>query len=74
MSIAALMFVENPNPMAVGLLAAGQGWTVAKMGTQMAYNLTPERFYMARSFLGMYNLAILFSIWYKLREGRNEKM
>ena len=44
------------------------------MGTQMSYNLTPDRFFMPRTFISMYNLVLLLSIWYKLREARYQKV
>jgi len=44
------------------------------MGTQIGFNLTPEKFFMARTILAMYNLALLFAVWYKLRQARREKL
>ena len=45
-----------------------------KLGTQIGYNLTPERFFMGRTFISIYNLVFLIAIWYKLRPARREKM
>ena len=36
--------------------------------------MTPEKFFMARTMLGFYNLFILLAIWYKLRKGRQQKL
>ena len=36
--------------------------------------MTPEKFFIARTFLSLYNLAFLIAIWYKLRQARKEKV
>lgn len=44
-----------------------------KMGTQTSYGFTPDRFYMPRVWLSMYNCVFLLAIWYKCSQGRQEK-
>lgn len=36
--------------------------------------MTPERFFVGRTFISIYNLVLLVTIWYKLRQARREKM
>jgi hypothetical protein len=36
--------------------------------------LTPNPFYNPRIFLASYNITLLLAVWYKLRQGRREKM
>ena len=74
MAIGALLLIDTPSPNAVLPLIIGQGWTTLKLGTQIGHNLTPERFFIGRTFLSGYNLALLIGIWYKLRQARREKM
>jgi hypothetical protein len=45
-----------------------------KMGTQIGHNLTPDKFFIPRTFIAFYNLAFLVAIWYKLRKAREEKL
>ena len=73
MSIWALLMVDKPSPNTVFPLIIGTLYSAMKMGTQMAFNTTPQRFFIGRTFISMYNLALLVAIWYKLREGRREK-
>lgn len=74
MAIGSLMLVDTPSPNAVVPLIIGSGWSAMKLGTQIGYNLTPEKFFMGRTFLSMYNLVFLLAVWYKLRQARREKM
>jgi hypothetical protein len=55
-------------------LIVGSIWNAMKLGTQIGYNLTPDRFFTPRTFLTIYNLAFLVVIWYKLRQARREKL
>ena len=36
--------------------------------------MTPERFYVPRTFLSLYNLLFLFIMWFKMRQSRREKL
>ena len=45
-----------------------------KIGTQIGFNLTPEKFFMGRTMLSVYNLLFLLAIWYKLRKAREQKV
>ena len=74
MAIGALLLIDKPSPNCVVPLIIGQGYTAMKMGTQIGYNLTPGRFYLGRQFISMYNLVLLFALWYKLRQARRQKM
>ena len=74
MAIGALLLIDKPSPNCVVPLIIGQGYTAMKMGTQIGYNLTPDRFYLGRQFISMYNLVLLFALWYKLRQARRQKM
>lgn len=67
MSIGALLLIDKPSQNAVVPLIIGQTYSAIKLGTQIGYNLTPERFFMGRTFISMYNLVILIAIWHKLR-------
>lgn len=40
----------------------------------MAYNLTPERFFLPRTFLSLYNLIFLIILWKKMRQSRRDKL
>lgn len=74
MAIGSLLLIDKPSPNAVVPLIIGQGYSAMKIGTQIGYNLTPERFFMGRTFISLYNLAILFAVWFKLRQARREKI
>lgn len=63
MAIAGLLLVETPTPNCVVPLIIGSIWNSIKLGTQISYNLTPDKFFFARTFLSMYNLAFLLLIW-----------
>eukprot|EP00347_Sterkiella_histriomuscorum_P000443 403375849 len=74
MAIAGLILVETPTPNCVFPLIVGSVWNSIKLGTQISYNLTPDKFFTARTFLSMYNLGFLLLIWYKLRQARKDKL
>lgn len=74
MAVGALLLIDKPSPNAVFPLIVGQTYSAMKLGTQIGYNLTPERFFLGRTFISFYNLAILCAIWFKLRQARREKM
>jgi hypothetical protein len=67
LSIVGLMLIDQPSANSVLPLLLAQGYTAAKMGSQIGFNLTPDKFYIPRTFLAMYNLALCAAIWYKLR-------
>ena len=67
MAIWTLFLLDGPTSNCVLPLIIGCGWNTLKMGTQIGYNLTPERFYLPRTFLSLYNLLILLLMWYKIR-------
>ena len=67
MAIVALVMVDKPEKNSVLPLIVGSVYSTFKIGTQIGFNLTPEKFFMARTMLSMYNLAFLLIIWYKLR-------
>ena len=70
MAISGLFLLDTPSANAVVPFIIGAGWNTMKMGTQIGYNMTPERFFIPRTFLSMYNLVFLLLIWYKLRQAR----
>lgn len=72
-AISGLFLLDTPTGNCVLPLIIGSGYTAMKLGTQLGYNLTPEQFYMPRTYLAIYNLLILIAIWYKLRQARREK-
>ena len=67
MAISGLFLLDTPTPNCVLPLIICSGWNTLKMGTQMGHNLTPEKFFIPRTFLQIYNLIFLILIWYKLR-------
>ena len=73
MGISGLFLLDTPTPHCVLPLIIGSAWNALKMGTQIGYNLTPERFFIPRTYLSIYNLVFLILIWYKLRQARREK-
>lgn len=73
MAAVGLFFLDTPTPNCVLPFIIGSGWTMLKMGTQMGHKMTPEKFFMPRTFLSMYNLVFLLAIWMKLRQARKEK-
>lgn len=36
--------------------------------------MTPERFFLPRTFLSLYNLVFLIIMWYKIRQSRKDKL
>lgn len=74
MAVLALWMIDKPTANSVLPLIMAQGYTAMKMGTQLGFNLTPEKFFIPRIMLAFYNLAFLIAIWYKLRKGREEKL
>lgn len=66
-AISGLFLLDTPTGNCVLPLIIGSGYTALKLGTQLGYNLTPEQFYMPRTYLAIYNLVILLAIWAKLR-------
>jgi hypothetical protein len=74
MAILTLFLIDTPSPNAVLPLIIGSAWTTLKIGTQISFKLTPDQFFVPRTFLAMYNLAFLIGIWYKLRRARDEKL
>lgn len=74
MAVAALLLVDKPTANCVFPLIVSSVWNTMKLGTQIGYNLTPEKFFYARTFLSMYNLVFLLAIWYKLRQSRKDKL
>lgn len=67
MAVVALLLIDKPSPNSVLPLIVGQVYTGAKIGTQIGFNLTPEKFFVGRTLLCFYNLAFLIAVWYKLR-------
>ena len=74
MAILTLMLIDKPDKSSLYPLFIGQAYTTMKIGTQIGFNLTPEKFFMARTFLSFYNLAFILCVWYKFRKARNEKL
>ena len=73
MAIVSLFLVDTPTSGSVGALAVGQLWTTLKMGTQIGHHLTPDRFFVGRTYLSFYNLLLLAGLFWKLRDARQEK-
>jgi len=73
MAIWTLFLLDGPTANCMLPLIIGCIWNAGKMGTQIGYNLTPERFYLPRTFLSIYNLAFLLILWYKMRKSRQDK-
>lgn len=74
MAVLALFLLDKPSPNCVFPLILGSVWNALKLGTQIGYQLTPERFFVARTFLSIYNLIFLIAVWYKLRQARRDKL
>ena len=74
MAIWSLLLLDGPSGNCVLPLIIGCGWNMVKMGTQVSYNLTPERFYVPRTFLSIYNFVFLLILWYKMRQSRKDKL
>jgi hypothetical protein len=67
MAVLGIFLVDKPSPNCVFPLIMGCIWNAMKLGTQIGYNLTPDRFFTPRTFLSIYNVVFLILIWYKLR-------
>lgn len=74
MAIITLVMLDKPSPNCVIPILLGSIWNIGKFGTHVSYNLTPTKFFFGRSFLTLYNIAFLLVIWYKLRQGRKQKL
>ena len=74
MAIWTLFLLDGPTGNCMVPLVIGCAWNTIKMGTQIGYNLTPERFFLPRTFLSIYNLAFLLLMWYKMRQSRRDKL
>lgn len=74
MAVLALLLIDQPSPNSVVPLIIGQIYTGMKVGTQIGFNMTPDKFFMGRTLLSFYNLAFLLAIWYKLRQARRQKV
>lgn len=74
MAVIALILVDKPTSNCVFPLIVSSVWNAMKLGTQIGFNLTPEKFFYARTFLSIYNLVFLLAIWYKLRQSRRDKL
>ena len=74
MSVVGLILVDTPTANCVFPLIVGSVWNVMKLGTQLGYDLAPEKFFNARTFLSIYNLVFLILIWYKIRKARQDKL
>jgi hypothetical protein len=70
MTVVALCMIDKPSKNAVLPMLIGQGYVLMKYGYAMAYNLTPENFFIPRNFLQFYNIIFLLLLWYKLRQAR----
>ena len=51
MAITGLFLIDTPTPNCVLPLIICSGWNTLKMGTQMGHNMTPEKFFIPRTFL-----------------------
>jgi len=74
MAVIALILIDKPTSNCVFPLIVSSVWNAMKLGTQIGFNLTPEKFFYARTFLSIYNLVFLLAIWYKLRQSRRDKL
>ena len=70
MAVICLLMIDKPTKHSVFPLIVGQLYSTMKIGTQVAYNLTPDKFFKSRTMLGMYNLVFLIAIWYKASQSR----
>merc|ERR1712166_454159 len=68
-----LFLIDGPSTMCVLPLLLGSGWSAAKMGTQIGFKLTPDQFFLPRTFLSIYNIVFLLVIWAKVVKARKEK-
>lgn len=74
MATLALFLLDKPSGACVLPLIAGSIYNSIKIGTQIGYKTTPERFFVPRTFLSIYNIVFLALIWFKFRKGRAEKL
>lgn len=74
MAIVCLLLLDKPNPNCVVPLIIGSLYNAMKIGTQIGYNMTPDKFFIPRTFLAIYNLTFLIAIWYKMRKARSQKL
>ena len=74
MAIVALCLIDKPSKNSVFPLIVGQIYVTSKISTQIGFNMTPEKFFIGRTFVSVYSLAILLAIWYKLRKARDQKL
>ena len=74
MAVLALLMLNKPSQNVVVPMLIGQVWSGIKLGTQIGHNTTPEKFFVMRTFLSIYNVLFLFAIWYKIRQARREKV
>ena len=74
MAVVALLLIDKPSPNSVFPLIVGHCYSALKVGTQIGFNMTPDKFFMGRTLLSFYNLAFLLAIWYKLRQARRQKV
>ena len=74
MAILTLFLLDKPSGNCVVPLIVGTIYNSIKFGTQIGYKTTPERFFIPRTFLSIYNVVFLILIWYKLRKARAEKL
>jgi hypothetical protein len=63
MAVIGLMLIDKPTKNCVFPLLVGSVWNTLKLGTQIGFNTTPERFFLARTFLSMYNVIFLIVVW-----------
>lgn len=73
MAVLALTMVDQPSPWSVLPLLVGQVYSGIKLGTQVTYGFTPDKFYLPRTFLSLYNCVFLVAVWYSVFKARREK-
>ena len=49
MASVSMFLIDGPSTMCILPLLLGSGWTALKMGTQISFKLTPERFTIPRT-------------------------
>ncbi len=72
-SISTLLMLDPVSGNCMLPLLVGSIWTAMKVGTQVGYNLTPDKFFMPRIFIAVYNILFILAIWIKLRAAKEEK-
>ena len=72
-SISTLMMLDPVSKNCILPLLVGSMWTAMKMGTQVGYKLTPDKFFHPRIFIAVYNILFLLAIWVKLRRAKEDK-